>query len=308
MKRLLVLVFIGAALFTIGARHRSRAWAGDHYVVQRTSSGAYVQVPVQRYDGYRPAPVVTQAQHVYTAAYQPDADGRVVVVYREAPEPKKAPVPPRPPAPPRTKGRAPQPTQAPVQAQPATPAETKITPDWFPRTSEEEAAAAKGDSRGYRALVSGLASSESKARNELHQKIERDVTQWIAGDVAIGWKPSTSTVDSLIRATYVKPVIEDTGAISKDLDELVTLYRAGAMVDFSKPAREQVINSYNREIVRDRTIKVGSILTFILVVLAALSSYIRADEATKGYYTNRLRVLTAAGVGAAGVVLYRFLA
>jgi hypothetical protein len=42
--------------------------------------------------------------------------------------------------------------------------------------------------------------------------------------------------------------------------------------------------------------------------LGALSSYIRADEATRGYYTNRLRMLAAAGVGAAGVIIYQMMA
>ena len=44
---------------------------------------------------------------------------------------------------------------------------------------------------------------------------------------------------------------------------------------------------------------------FVLICLAAVSGYIRTDEATKGYYTNRLRMLAAAGVGAAGVVIYQ---
>jgi len=49
-------------------------------------------------------------------------------------------------------------------------------------------------------------------------------------------------------------------------------------------------------------------LGFVLICLAAISGYIRTDEATKGYYTNRLRMLTAAGVGAAGVLIYQVLA
>ena len=52
----------------------------------------------------------------------------------------------------------------------------------------------------------------------------------------------------------------------------------------------------------------GGALAFVLICLAAVSGYIRADEATKGYYTNRLRMLAAAGVGAAGVVIYRMVA
>ncbi len=53
--------------------------------------------------------------------------------------------------------------------------------------------------------------------------------------------------------------------------------------------------------------RLGGGLALALVGLAVLSGYIKADEATKGYYTNRLRLAAAAGLGAAGVVAYRFL-
>ena len=42
-----------------------------------------------------------------------------------------------------------------------------------------------------------------------------------------------------------------------------------------------------------------------MICLAAVSGYIRADEATKGYYTKRLRLLAAAAVGASGVLIYQ---
>ena len=60
--------------------------------------------------------------------------------------------------------------------------------------------------------------------------------------------------------------------------------------------------------VRRRLINLGGSLGFFLICLAAVSGYIRAAEATKGYYTNRLRILTAAGVGAAGVIIYQMFA
>jgi transposase len=47
---------------------------------------------------------------------------------------------------------------------------------------------------------------------------------------------------------------------------------------------------------------------FVLTCLAAFAGYIRADEATRGYYTNWLRALAAAGVGASGVLIYQLLA
>ncbi len=57
-----------------------------------------------------------------------------------------------------------------------------------------------------------------------------------------------------------------------------------------------------------RLVPLGALLAFVLACLAAVSGYIKADEATKGYYTTRLRLAAAAGVGAAGVALFRMLA
>ena len=78
--------------------------------------------------------------------------------------------------------------------------------------------------------------------------------------------------------------------------------------DFSPRRRAELVEAYNRELVQHRLVTLGGTLAFVLICLAAISGYIRADEATKGYYTNRLRMLAAAGVGAAGVIIYKMVA
>ena len=71
--------------------------------------------------------------------------------------------------------------------------------------------------------------------------------------------------------------------------------------------REEVIAVYLKQLGMQRLLIVGGGLGFILVCLGAVSGYIRADEATKGYYTNRLRLGAAVGVGAAGMAIYQML-
>ena len=78
--------------------------------------------------------------------------------------------------------------------------------------------------------------------------------------------------------------------------------------DLSPRHRAELVDAYNHELVKHRLLTLGGSLGFVLICLAAVSGYIRADEATKGYYTNRLRMLAAAGVGAAGVIVYRMVA
>jgi len=112
--------------------------------------------------------------------------------------------------------------------------------------------------------------------------------------------PAKTLVDRMVREGVVRYQ-----EIKKDYG---TLHEATLRADFSTVRRDAFLAAYQREVVRDRLAVLAGILGFVLVCLAALAGYIRADEATKGYYTNYLRTLAAAGVGAAGVVVYRMLA
>jgi hypothetical protein len=111
-------------------------------------------------------------------------------------------------------------------------------------------------------------------------------------------------VQALILKTQVRPV---DSPILKDKD-YGPMYVAELSADFSPQRRHALLEVYNRELVQHRLVSLGGALTFVLICLGVISGYIRADEATKGYYTNRLRMLAAAGVGAAGVILYNMVA
>ena len=99
----------------------------------------------------------------------------------------------------------------------------------------------------------------------------------------------------MILETKIKPIVKD----------YATIYEAELRVDVSPERRAHLIAAYHRQLVHGRLVFLGGTLAFFLTCLAALSGYIRADEATKGYYTNRLRLLAAAGVGASGVLIYQ---
>ena len=71
--------------------------------------------------------------------------------------------------------------------------------------------------------------------------------------------------------------------------------------------RGAIIAAHQREVDARRLATLGGSLGFVLACLASLAGYIRADEATKGYYTHWLRAIAAAGAGASGVVIYQLL-
>ncbi len=148
-------------------------------------------------------------------------------------------------------------------------------------------------------MIAGLISAtEERAKNEARKQLENDVTEWLASaGVPPSWKPSSQQIDAMILETTVEPVVKDYG----------TLYVAKLRVDVSPERRATFTGSYKRQLVHRRMVLFAGALGFVLVCLGVLSGYIRTDEATRGYYTNRLRLLAAGGVGAAGVLIYQAL-
>jgi hypothetical protein len=313
MKRTALWIFAAVALVTFAARHRHHARAQEFLptrTVENIDTSAQAGSTVIRVQSHRNRPVVIRSSS------SADGGSEIILLAQQIPEELRVPSPlpfPETNEIRRKPGRLPAPPRAPAAPQApgqsaiivAPKADPKVQPEWFPKTRDEEETRNKIDASGSRVFVSGVASSEAKAQAELRKKLESEVTSWIAGDVPLGWKPPAESITRMIQGTFVKPVIEDVGTITKELDELITLYRAGAKVNFSPETRVELLNVHQKQIVRERMIKGGGLLAFVLVILSALSGYIRADEVTKGRFTNRLRVLTAAGVGAAGVVLYQ---
>lgn len=213
----------------------------------------------------------TSAQRVVVEGLPvPVVPGSLTVEAR--PEPPRPPEPPKPPKPPRAPKR--------IQA-------TKPIPPRAPEPKPELV------------VIKGRRSAtEPRARQDARNILEERVSEWLEPEVPKSWKPSAGRIDRLIRETQVSPIERDYG----------TVYEAELKVDLSRPRRDQIVGDYRHEQTLKKLGLLGAGLGFVLVCLASLSGYIRADEATKGYYTNRLRLATAVGVGAAGVALYRWLA
>jgi hypothetical protein len=145
-------------------------------------------------------------------------------------------------------------------------------------------------------LVTGLISAtEERAKAEARHKLQAEVVAWLDPEVPGSWTPPARTLDAMVVETRIDPVVKDYG----------TLYVAQLKVDASRERRAALVEVYHRELVGRRLATLGGTLAFILICLGAVSGYIRADEVTKGYYTNRLRMLAAAGIGAAGVIIYQ---
>ncbi len=103
-----------------------------------------------------------------------------------------------------------------------------------------------------------------------------------------GWHAPDPLLDRMIREVNVAPIVRDYG----------TVYEATLKAQLSPRDRDDVIRAYRQQEVRKRMVFLGVILALVLIALAVISGYIKADEATKGYYTARLRAVAVAVVGA----------
>jgi hypothetical protein len=170
-------------------------------------------------------------------------------------------------------------------------------PAWF---ADDDAM--KPDARGLVTIKGRPSASPDRAEKDAFDRLNKKLAEWLRPEIERkDWSIPDPLVDAMIVDKHVQPVVLTYG-------EPYTLYVAGYRLDFSPERRAKFVEAHRREMVLHRLGLLGGGLGFVLVCLGALAGYIRADEATKGYYTNRLRLLAATGVGVAGAAIYRVLA
>jgi hypothetical protein len=186
--------------------------------------------------------------------------------------------------------------------------EKAISPEWFDRVVEGRFSS---PDESYEVIVKGRRSySEERAHGDARMRLEEAVDQWLAPDVPMDWTPSTQQLDSLIVERHVQQVDLDPEALGVDpsLSAPEVLYVAGYAINLSPDRRAEFIHTYERQLGDQRMTLAGGALAFVLSILAIIVGYIRVDEATRGYYTTRLRLLAGVAAGAAAVAAYRLLA
>jgi hypothetical protein len=142
-----------------------------------------------------------------------------------------------------------------------------------------------------------ISSTPERADKQARETLREEITTWLEPDVPSSWSLPERELDQLVIESNRETVAKEYGP----------MYITHLKLDTTPAHRARLIKLYNREVVGHRLITFGGSLAFILMCLAAISGYIRADEATKGYYTNRLRTLAAVAVGAGGVLVYQII-
>lgn len=185
-------------------------------------------------------------------------------------------------------------------------------PSWADAALEGTSSRLADEGAGTEVVVKGRPSySERRALGDARIQLERVVAEWLAPEVPDGWAPPAPMLDGLVVDRHVDAVAVDpealglAGRLAEDLPD--RLHVAALKVDLGLGRRAALIAEYDRAVGSERLTLLGGLAGFVLACLAIFVTYVRADEATKGYFTNRLRVLALGAAGAAGYAVYRFL-
>jgi hypothetical protein len=136
------------------------------------------------------------------------------------------------------------------------------------------------------------------AEREARRVLRLEVASWLkSAGIPRNWHAPEALLSEMAQPGTLEATPKDYG----------TVYVRPIRLDTSDAQRERLIEAYERDLAGRRLVRLGGVLAFVLICLGAISGYIHTDEATKGYYTNRLRLAATAGVAAAGYGLYRFL-
>ena len=146
-------------------------------------------------------------------------------------------------------------------------------------------------------------STEERAKQDAESQFRKTMVNKLGPEIGTKWEIPQGLLRSMIVDSTVKP-----HELISEGHDYGTVYEATITVDVSKPRRDAIVAAYHHEMVMKRLAMMGGGLAFVLTCLGGVSSYIRTDEKTKGYYTNALRLALAGGLGATGVAIYRLLA
>lgn len=147
-------------------------------------------------------------------------------------------------------------------------------------------------------VVGRISATEARAKEDARLQLVKTVRERIGTAVPSSWPIPDPLLDRMVVGEpEVTKVEKDYG----------TMYEATLVVDAAPERFAAITEAHRHEERLKRLAVLGGGLAFLLVGLGTFSGYLRANEATKGYYTNKLRLAAAAGLGATGFAIYQAL-
>jgi len=144
------------------------------------------------------------------------------------------------------------------------------------------------------------------ARVALDDKLVSAVRDYVAEQLGSQMAGALIHYDlSAIKNRFVKSRYEETIEVSS----LNTpMHQVHAQLEFDPGFRSEIAARWQKILAAGRLGKVAAVMTGVLLLLGTVFSYFRLDNATRGYHTGRLQLLSAAAIlalVAAGVLFAR---
>ena len=117
------------------------------------------------------------------------------------------------------------------------------------------------------------------------------------------WRvPTWLVADQMLREPiFVEEVDWDFGAT------LAPMHRAYAYLDLSPDKRDLLLGAWRQELMHRRMNQIGGGLGFVVLCLLTLVTYLRLDDATRGYYSRWLGTGAVAVVAGSAAALYTWI-
>jgi hypothetical protein len=144
--------------------------------------------------------------------------------------------------------------------------------------------------------ATGRGDTWDDAYNFALKDAQTKIAAWaVADDPSLHWKPSMSLVQKLVKR-------QDRG--DRDVEPVGLLREVSLQVDVTQSDLQTIQQEVREFRSTQRMLFLGKILAGLVAFFAAVAGYFRLEEATKGYYTNWLRLGALGFVTAVGVALF----
>ena len=151
-------------------------------------------------------------------------------------------------------------------------------------------------------LVKGYGVDAAKADEQAVARSQERVRELLRERLDTLWRPNEKVLDPyfLTRTGVIRRVGEPVAVTLKDGDWLVATYQVGLTPDYLQEAARFA----RHQQMSDRHQIAARVLVGLVALLLVVTSYLRLEEASRGYATTMLRAAAVAALGAVGLGLW----
>ena len=154
-------------------------------------------------------------------------------------------------------------------------------------------------------VASGPYATDAESKRALDEALVKATSRYVAEQLGSEMAPTLIRFDArTIKKRFVKEE-NRYHDVARYSDPVGWMHENFALLEFGPDFRNDLDRRWTKVRATSRLTQTGLVSGGVLLLLSTVFGYFRADHATRGYYTRRLQMMTAAGIVAvitAGVV------